>query len=331
VPGPKVGPGVPAFLTDPDNRYEPKPPYPGSRSTGRRLALARWLTKPASRPASLLARVLANRIWQHHFGTGLAATSDNLGYSGSAPTHPELLDFLAGELERCGWSAKALHRLILTSSVYRQSSMPRPVAARSDPENRLLARFPLRRLDAEAIRDAMLAVSGELDNRQGGPYVPNDRTDAGEVVVDESATGAKRRSVYLQQHRTEITSLLEAFDAPSIVTTCTRRLPSTISLQALSLLNSAFVVTRAQRFSERLERECGCYDQGEAGCEAKITRAFVLAVSREPTPEERNATCRFLTSQPARYPGLPEKDRRRRAWADFCQMLLASNEFLYVD
>ena len=102
-------------MTDPDNRYEPKPPFAGSRSTGRRLALARWLTRPGSRPAALLARVLANRIWQHHFGTGLAATSDNLGYTGSPPSHPELLEFLADELVRSGWSAKALHRLILNS------------------------------------------------------------------------------------------------------------------------------------------------------------------------------------------------------------------------
>ena len=122
TPGSKVGPGVPAFLTDSDNRYEPKPPFAGSRSTGRRLALARWLTKPGSRPAALLARVLANRIWQHHFGAGLSATSDNLGYTGATPSHPELLEFLAGELVRSGWSAKTLHRLIVTSSVYRQAS-----------------------------------------------------------------------------------------------------------------------------------------------------------------------------------------------------------------
>lgn len=107
TPGPKVGPGVFAFLTDPDNRYDRKPPFPGSRSTGRRLALARWITRPGSRPAALLARVLANRLWQHHFGVGLAATSDNLGYSGSFPTHPELLEFLAAELARVRWSAKA--------------------------------------------------------------------------------------------------------------------------------------------------------------------------------------------------------------------------------
>jgi hypothetical protein len=324
TPGPKVGPGALAFLTDPDNRYEPKPPWPGSSSTGRRLAFARWLTRPGSRPSALLARVLANRIWQHHLGTGLAATPDNLGYTGSPPTHPELLEFLADELARSGWSARALHRIIVTSTVYRQSSAPRPEAARVDPENRLLARYPLRRLDAESIRDAMLAASGELDNRQGGPYVPTDRTDSGEVAVAESTLGATRRSVYLQQRRTQVASLLEVFDAPSIVTTCTRRLPSTIPLQSLSLLNSDFVVTRAGKLASRLEQDCGALD-------ARIARAFLLVAGREPGREEREATRRFLESQPVRYPGLASPDARHRAWADFCQMLLASDAFLYVE
>ena len=385
TPGPKIGPGVPAFLTDPNNRYEPGPPWAGSSSTGRRLALARWLTRPGSRPAALLARVLANRIWQHHFGTGLAATSDNLGYTGTPPTHPELLEFLAAELVRSGWSAKALHRLIVTSAVYRQSSAPRPEAARVDPDNRLLARYPLRRLDAESIRDAMLAASGELDDRPGGPYVPTKHADSGEVVVPESTPGAHRRSIYLQQRRTQLASLLDVFDAPSIVTTCTRRLPSTIPLQSLSLLNSDFVVARARRLAERIERDCcdrgetparaWCgrtppgppfvrggkgagerssvsppaqggasvsppYEGGARGGSARghtderdplINRAFLLVTGRGPSREERDASRRFLETQPARYPALPYADARRRAWADFCQMLLASDAFLYVE
>jgi hypothetical protein len=338
TPGPKVGPAVPAFLTDPDNRYKPMPPWSGSRSTGRRLALARWLTKPGSRPAALLARVLANRIWQHHFGNGLAATSDNLGYTGSPPTHPELLEFLADELARSGWSAKTLHRLIVTATVYRQSSAPRPEAARIDRENRLLARYPLRRLDAESIRDAMLAASGELDDRPGGPYVPTDRTDSGEVVVAESTPGATRRSVYLQQRRTQIDSLLDVFDAPSIVTTCTRRLPSTIPLQSLSLLNSEFVVSRAGKLAQRLERDGarmskgnGCTDGQGDEADSRIARAFLLVAGRGPSREERTATRRFLETQPARYPGLAAPEARRRTWADVCQMLLASDVFLYVE
>jgi Protein of unknown function (DUF1553)/Protein of unknown function (DUF1549)/Planctomycete cytochrome C len=324
-PGAKVGPGVFAFLTDPDNVYEPKPPVAGGTSTGRRLALARWLTRPGSRPAALLARVLANRIWQHHFGVGLVATSDNLGYTGSLPTHPELLEFLADQLVRSGWSAKALHRLILNSSVYRQSSSAGPDAARLDPDNHLLARYPLRRLDAEAVRDAMLAVTGELDERQGGPYVPTDRNATGEVLVDELAPGAGRRSVYLRQHRTGVTSLLEVFDAPSIVTTCTRRLNSTIPLQSLSLMNSDFVIKRAERFATLLERESA------GDIRSRIDRAFLLATGREPDARERDEAARFLDTQPANYPGLAQPECRHRALADFCQMLLASNAFLYVD
>jgi hypothetical protein len=330
TPGPKVGPGVFAFLTDPDNRYEPKPPFSGSQSTGRRLALARWITRPGSRPAALLARVLANRIWQHHFGTGLTATSDNLGYSGSLPTHPALLEFLTTELVRLGWSAKALHRLILTSSVFRQSSEVRPEAARIDPDNRLLAWFPVRRLDAEAIRDAMGAASGELDDRPGGPYVPTERNDSGEVIVAESTAGANRRSVYLQQHRTATVSLLEVFDAPAIDTTCPRRFPSTIPLQSLSLLNSDFVVARARRLAQRVEADCRSGSGGEPDGDAIIKRAFLLTAGRPPKPDEQNAARHFLETQPAHYPGATT-DSRRYSLTDFCQMLLASNAFLYVD
>ncbi len=327
TPGPLLGPGVPGFLADPDNPYEVRPPAPGARSTGRRLALARWLTRPGSRPAALLARVLANRIWQHHFGTGLAATSDNLGYTGSPPSHPALLDHLAAELVRSGWSARALHRLILNSAVWRQSSATRHKAQAIDPDNRLLARFPLRRLDAEAIRDAMLMASGELDECEAGPSVPTRRTDVGEVVPVEPASAGLRRSVYLQQRRTQVASLLEVFDAPSIVTTCTRRLPATVPLQSLSLLNSDFVVARATALAARLEGECPREDD----LDARLERVFLLIIGRPPDSLERAAACRFLQTQPARYPGLPPRNAERRAWADCCQMVLASNSFLYVE
>ncbi len=331
TPGPKVGPGVLGVLTDRENQYVPTPPFGGSSATGRRLALARWLTRPGSRPSALLARVLANRIWQQHFGTGLAATSDNLGYTGSPPSHPELLDWLASELARSGWSAKALHRVIVTSSVYRRSGSPQPDAVRIDPDNRLLSRFPLRRLDAEAMRDAILAITGELADRQGGPYVQTDRDGSGEVIVAEGTEGATRRSVYLQQRRTEITSLLELFDAPSIVTTCTRRLPSTIPLQSLSLMNSEFMVTRAGKLAARLERNCKGGIESRVDQIACIERAFLLAVGRPPTPHERASACKFMATQPSQYPGLTDSDCGHRALTDFCQMLLASNSFLYID
>ena len=206
------------------------------------------MTRPGSRAAALLARVTVNRIWQHHFGVGLAASTDNLGYSGAAPSHRELLDALAAQFIEQGWSTKALHRQILFSSAYRQTSESHEKGVGIDPDNRLLWRFPLRRLDAESIRDAMLAVAGELDLQPGGPYVPTTRTAEGEVVVDESLPGARRRSLYLQQRRTQVLTMLDLYDAPSIVTNCTRRSRTAMPLQALSALNSSFAVARAQAF-----------------------------------------------------------------------------------
>ncbi len=185
----------------------------------------------------------------------------------------------------------------------------------------------MRRLDAESIRDAMLAASGELDDRPGGPYVPTDRTGSGEVAVDPTTPGAARRSVYLQQRRTELASLLEIFDAPSIVTTCTRRQPSTVPLQSLSLLNSDFVAARASKLAERIGPACDHCSQDDA----RIERAFLLVVGRPPTGAERNASGRFLREQPVRYSSLSAPEAEHRAFIDFCQMLLASDAFLYVE
>ena len=321
--GPKVDPAPPSILSDPENPFEVRRPAEGMPSTGRRLALARWLTRPGSRPAALLARVLANRIWQNHFGTGLVATTENFGYSGSPPSHPELLEFLAAELAQQGWRPKAIHRLILSSSVYRQSSLVSKDALRVDHDNLWLSRFPILRLDAEAARDAMLAVSGELDARIGGPYVPTTRTANGEGVVENSGSGAHRRSVYLQQRRTQVVSLLDVFDAPSIVTSCTRRIPTATPLQSLSMLNSDFVISRANALSHRLNRDAS------SNLEDRITRAFVLATARVPAPAERSAARRFLETQPLHYSG--RSDAAERSLADFCQMLMASNSFLYIE
>lgn len=321
--GAKVAPAPPAVLCDPDNPFDAHRPAEGMSSTGRRLAFARWLTRPGSRPAALLARVLANRIWQNHFGTGLVITTENLGYSGSPPTNPELLEFLAAELARQGWRPKALHRLILMSSVYRQSSAASKDSLEADHDNLLLSRFPVVRLDAEAARDGMLAASGELDARLGGPYVPTTRAANGEGIVEQSGPGARRRSVYLQQRRTQVMSLLDIFDAPSIVTTCTRRIPTATPLQSLSLLNSDFILARANALAQRLGREAG------ADSAARIERAFILTTGRPPNAAEQSAAQRFLETQPAQYAG--QKDAAERSLADFCQMLLASNAFLYVE
>ena len=299
-----------------------EPPASG-RTTGRRLAFARWLTKLDSRAAALLARVTVNRIWQQHFERGLVPTPENLGLSGAVPSHPELLEFLAGEFARDGWSMKSLHRLILTSATYRQSSIASDAVAKADPDHRLLSRFPLKRLDADALRDAMLTVSGELDRTIGGAYVPTKRNGVGEVAVEETNAGFRRRSLYLQQRRTQVETLLATFDAPSIVTNCTRRPQTTTPLQSLSQLNSSFVRGRAKQFSARLADECG-HDVN-----ARIRLAFLLTTSRSPTADELAAAKSFVAEQASEYPD--RVDAEQLAWIDFCQTLLAGSMFMYVE
>jgi hypothetical protein len=319
-PGAEVGPGVPASLSVAGNKYHLGSRAPGQISSGRRLAFARWVT---SSDNPLFARVMVNRIWQQHFGTGLVATPDNLGLSGARPSHPELLDWLAAEFVRSGWSIKALHRLLVCSAAYRQASAPRADLARLDPDNRLLGRFPLRRLDAEALRDAMLSVSGELDQHVGGPYVPSRRTAEGTVVVPEEQPGAHRRSIYLQQRRTQVVTLLQLFDAPAMASTCAVRPTSTVPLQALALLNSDFARARARGFARRIAREAG------TDADKRLAWAFRLACGRPPDAKEAQAARRFLAAQRKVYAG--RADAEERTWADLCQMILASNAFLYLE
>jgi hypothetical protein len=266
---------------------------------------------------------MVNRIWQHHFGAGLSTTPDNLGQSGARPSHPELLDFLASEFVQSGWSVKALHRLILRSAVSKQSSSPRADLETLDPDNRLLGRFPLRRLDAEAVRDAFLSIAGDLDLRAGGPYIPSKRTKDGIVEIADGQDGAKRRSVYLQQRRTQVVTLLQLFDAPSIVGNCSTRTTSTVPLQSLALLNSPFIRDCAKSLGQRLQKEAGA-DQA-----SRLQRAFRLACGRPPNAEERAAADRFVAEQRKEYGSI--QDGEERAWADLCQMVLASNAFLYVE
>ncbi|MCE9561357.1 MAG: DUF1549 and DUF1553 domain-containing protein [Planctomycetes bacterium] len=318
-PGGEVEPGVPASMSTPKNSYTIATSVAGRVSSGRRTAFANWVTSPKN---PLFSRVMVNRVWQHHFGTGLVATSDNLGASGAKPSHPELLDYLASEFVHSQWSVKALHRLILTSAVYRQASTPRNGLDALDPDNRLLARFPLRRLDAEAVRDAMLHISGELDPKAGGPYVASKRSADGVVEIPENVDGAKRRSVYLQQRRTQVVTFLQLFDAPAIVSTCGKRSPSTIPLQSLVMLNSEFARLRARSFATRLLRDA-------ADTEKRLSMAFRLVAGREPLKAERAACEKFLAKQQEVF--AKEKDAEVRALADLCQMLLASNAFLYVE
>ena len=317
--GREVSPGVPAVFCGAGNSYQPVA-VAGQKSSDRRLALARWLTSPEN---PVVARVLVNRVWQHHFGEGLVATVDNLGVTGAKPTHPELLDFLAAEFVKTGWRLKPLHRLIVNSATYRQSGALRDTAYAADPGNKWLGRFPMQRLDAEMIRDAILSASGELNLEIGGPYVPFKSHDDGQIVVDEAKAGAKRRSLYLQQRRTQPVTVLDVFDAARMSPNCTRRNPSTVSLQSLAMLNSDFIRARSHAFAQRLEKDCGT-DRNQ-----RLEQTFLLALGRKPNSAERSAAEEFLQSQAAHYAGKP--DQSERVWADFCQMVLAGNAFLYVE
>ncbi|MFO0819284.1 MAG: PSD1 and planctomycete cytochrome C domain-containing protein [Pirellulales bacterium] len=319
--GEKVEPGPPSVLSDLDNPYQVGPSGAHPQSTGRRRALAEWLTRPGSRPSALMARVQANRIWQHYFGVGIVATSENLGLGGAPPTHPELLEWLAAELVDSQWNTKELHRQILLSATFRQSSAVTPRALELDPTNRLLSRFPLLRLDAESLRDGMLAASGELDTRLGGPYVPTSRDSEGEVVADEESAGARRRSLYLYQRRTQIVSFLNVFDSPSIVFLSTQRNRSTTPLQSLTLWNSPFVLRRAAALATRVQQEASTDAE-------RLNLLWQVAYGRPMTTEEQ-AAAKFLDDQSRSH--APASEARSKAWIDLAQAVLMSNAFLYLE
>jgi hypothetical protein len=277
-----------------------------------------------------------NRIWQHHFGTGIVATPDNFGKTGSAPTHPELLDWLAVDFVKHGWSAKRLHKMILMSTVYRQSSRQTGEAhvtkARSaDPENHLLWRMNLRRLEAEILRDALLNASGKLDTTMGGPAIMLDmRRDGLQVVSEKEPPTAKyRRSVYLLARRTYPLNFLGVFDYPVIDTNCARRVPSATPLQSLTMLNDDFVIENAGHLAARAEKLAG------AGATAAkwIEAVYLLTLSRAPSAAEIKLAEEHLEAQKQQYmkANLPAEEAGAQASASLAQSLLGSNEFLYVE
>ncbi len=323
TPGDPVEPTFPAFLRRTDGVTGtpgiPKTPV----GTGRRTAWAAWVTDPGSPQAGLLARVTVNRVWQRYFGVGIVATPDNFGLSGARPSNPELLEWLAAEFVDSGWSLKSLHRTLLQSAAFRQSSAPHDPGLARDPADIMLWRFPLRRLDAEAIRDAMLASGERLGTKTGGPYVPTPRDGSGEVAVDESQPEAFSRSIFLQQRRTQVPTFMGNFDAPSMVFNCTRRADTTMPLQSLSLLNSTFVLRRGEDLAGRLHRECG------EDILARVRRGYVITTGREPDPVETSAMLRFIETQRQAYAG--RADAAQRVWSDFSQSLFALNSFLYLE
>ena len=332
-PGPPVKPGFLEVLSAPGSTDSVRPSGAQGETSGHRLALARWLT---SSDNPLTARVAVNRVWQHHFGVGIVATPENFGELGARPTHPGLLDWLAADFVKNGWKMKRLHRMIMTSTVYRQSSRQpesrqHTAAKKADPLNRLLWRMNMRRLEAEAVRDAILAASGKLERTLGGPAIMVAHDPSGLQSIDPedpTPNAAGRRSLYVLARRSYPLNFLEVFDYPLIQTGCNRRINSATPLQSLTLMNDGFVIEHAEQLGERVERVAD-----GASVEEKIGTAYLLALSRRPTPKETELSLGHLGKQEELYrkANVPAREAASKALASLAQMLLASNEFLYVE
>jgi cytochrome c553 len=318
--GEAVGPGFPTILASGED----------VAPSGARKQLADWII---SEENPLTRRVAVNRIWQYHFGKGIVRTPSDFGATGDRPSHPELLDWLANEFMARGWSWKALHRLILTSNTYRQASRFDEKAAAKDPENRLFWRMNPHRLEAEIIRDSILSLSGNLNKEMGGPGI-YPRIDSSVIASGsrprwplEVKEGPKewRRSVYIFVKRSVLVPLIEVFDCPVTVVASPVRSVSTVSPQALALLNNEFVLQQSQHFAERVKREAG------ADLRAQISRAFQLALSRRPSVKENLWATEFIKSQTEGYAQRSNEKPEDAALRDFCHALINLNEFLYVD
>ncbi|MBL8295387.1 MAG: DUF1553 domain-containing protein, partial [Bryobacterales bacterium] len=270
-----------------------------------RLEIADWFTSP------LAARVIVNRIWKHHFGHGLVRTTDNFGQTGERPTHPELLDTLAASFVAKGWSIKDLHRDIVLSAAYRMSSATDPKAAELDPRNDLLHHFPVRRLEAEAIRDSMLAVSGRLDPALYGPSIPphiSKYQDGRGKPKSGPLDGAGRRSIYIQVRRNFLTPLFLAFDYPLPISAIGARGTSTVPSQALLMLNNEFVAQQAKQWAARVTPAFSDPSQ-------RLDHMYKAAFARLPEDWERSEALTFAL---------------QRGWTELSHVLLNSAEFLYV-
>ncbi len=341
-PGPETPPGFPSMLPGLDRPVEPPPE--GSKTTTRRLQLARWITD-ARNP--LTPRVIVNRIWHHHFGAGLVRTPDNFGIKGEPPTHPELLDWLSSELLSGGWRLKRIHKLILMSSVYRQASIhpSGELYAGQDFENRLLWRASRRRLEAEALRDAMLETSGRLKLDLGGPsFFPSIGKDALEGLSrkDKSWSASSpeeqdRRSVYMFTKRSLILPLMTVFDFADTTQPCCKRDVTTVAPQALALLNNEFAHGMSASLAKRV------LARPRASVRDRVELAWQFALGRKPTESEAGAAIEHLASQEQRFrlasseltlPNAASSDAEapaRLALESLCHVLYNSNEFVYID
>jgi hypothetical protein len=318
--GEEVQPGLPQVLVG-DANLDQK---------NRRRQLAQWI---ASADNPLTARVAVNRIWQYHFGKGIVKTPSDFGATGDRPSHPELLDWLATEFVKRGWSWKAMHRSILLSNTYRQSSQFNRQAAAKDPENRLLWRVNPRRLEAEPLRDSVLAVSGKLNPEMFGPgiypRIDPDIINTGSRprwplnAKDDHSTW--RRSVYIFVKRSVLLPLIEVFDCPATVVSGPSRAVSTVSPQALALMNNEFVLQQSGFFAERVAKEAG------ADRRAQAVRAFKIALNRPPNAKEIEWSLSFLKSQADGYAQRKNEEPEKAALRDFCHAIINLNEFVYID
>jgi hypothetical protein len=291
-----------------EKRWVADPPA-GARTPGRRSALARWLTDVDAGAGPLVARVIVNRLWAQHFGRGLVATPNDFGAQGEPPSHPELLDWLASELIRGGWKLKPIHKLLMTSAVYRQSSELVAESVKHDPDNKLYWRRDPRRLEAEAVRDSLLDVSGLLDRKMYGPG-----------TLDEGMT---RRSVYFFIKRSKLIPMMMVFDAPEPLVSQGGRPTTTIAPQALLFMNSPLVRKAAAGLAKAAPlRECP---------EGVAAYVYPRALGRPPTEAESRRVGNFLTAQEKSYEAAGNPDPRRAARIDLCQAILCLNEFVYVD
>lgn len=328
-----VPPGIPEFL---GGSTAVSIPARAENSTGRRSALARWLTRPDH---PLTARVIVNRLWHHHFGRGIVASPNDFGNMGEPPTHPDLLDWLAVELTERGWSLKHIHRLIVTSATYRQSARVEPSrpnhakAMAADPANDLLWHARRRRLEGEAIRDAMLEVAGLLDFKRHGksalPPLPKGVSARYAWKPDTKESEPQRRSIYVLAKRNMQLPIFEAFDKPGSHSSCAMRIPTTSAPQALLMLNSAFTQQLAGRWAERL------IDAYGRDAKALVSRAYVEAFGRRAEADEIEAALAFLADHEPTVRDDTSAAASDDTWtavvADFCHAMFNANEFIYLD
>ena len=325
-PGRWVDPGVPSVLMKNPKSFNVRRPWPDAKKTGRRLALAHWLTR-SDHP--LTARVMVNRIWKYHFGHGIVKSLGNFGQSGIKPSHPELLDWLSIKFIQSGWDIKSLHYLIMTSNTYKQASKVSPDMERMDPENILFSRMPLRRMDAEELRDTLFLISGRLNETPyGPPDIVLERKDGLATAI--SSKKGWRRSIYVTQDANNNNgrknpTILDNFDFPSMTPNCLERVESTVVPQALHLLNNPTVVELSHLIANQI------IVKSDHNPSNQIDRAYWKILSRPPSPIEKSIGIEALLKlQQTASQDIQEKNVEK-ALAKFCHTLLNSAEFLYID